>query len=608
MSPNNNPSKYSTQADKDSMGSRMSARFGNKVKPKNLKMTMIRLFRRIGKKFSTLIIILFLVLISNLTMLAIPFIFGKTIDAFTAMKSASIPGYSLILLTLYLSSGLSQWLSEFQISKVSQTIVDDFRKELFEKLERLPLSYMDQRSRGDMMSRFTNDLDAVSSVISQSTVTLFGSLVTVIGAVIMMLSLNLWLTLGVLISVPLIYLLSKTISKKTIAAFQGQQKSMGGLNGILEESVQGITVIQSFHQEEHIESVFKHFNEDTYNYGMIAQIWSGLLMPLMNVINNLSFVIIAFLGGYLAFEHLITVGVVASFIAYSRQFVRPLNELGFIYNSLMAAIAGSERVFEILDEQDEFRQTHGISSSLHGKIEFKGVGFSYTKGVRVLGDIHFTAEPGQKIAIIGPTGAGKTTIINLLSRFYTPDEGQILVDDLPIENYQYDAYIQQLGIVLQDTYLFKGTILENIRYGNPDATDDEVLSAARFALVDTIVQKLPHRYDTMLTFGGTNLSQGERQLITLARAVLRNPKILILDEATSSVDLRTEKEVTYAMQRLMKNRTSFVIAHRLSTIRDSDLILVVENGKIIESGTHESLLLHDGYYKKSITSQQGHNA
>lgn len=595
-----NLSKYTTKTDKDSMGTnRMTARFGNKIKPKHLKNTTFRLFKRVGGSFSLLLIVLASVIISTVSMLIIPYIFGITIDSFNTFDTANISYYALILLMLYLVSGLTQWFSEFQISKIAQTIVDDFRRELFEKLERLPLSYMDQRSRGDLMSRFTNDLDAVSSVISQSTVTLFGSLITVFGSVVLMAALNIWLTLGILISVPLIYFLSRTISKKTIKAFQGQQKSIGGLNGILEESVQGITVIQSFHQEEHIESLFKKFNEDTYNFGMVAQIWSGLLMPLMNVINNLSFVIIAFLGGYLVINGHITVGIVASFIAYSRQFVRPLNELGFIYNSLMAAIAGSERVFEVLDEPDELRLTKGNTSELTGNIEFRGVSFSYQKGTKVLSDINFRAKSGQKIAIIGPTGAGKTTIINLLSRFYVPDEGSILIDGNPLDTYQYDAYIQQLGIVLQDTYLFKGTILENIRYGNPYATDEEVIEAARFALIDTIVQKLPHRYQTQLTYGGMNLSQGERQLITIARAILRNPKILILDEATSSVDLRTEKIVTKAMQRLMENRTSFVIAHRLSTIRDSDLILVIENGEIVESGTHTFLLEKDGYYRKS---------
>lgn len=595
-----NLSKYTTKTDKDSMGTnRMTARFGNKVKPRHLKDTTLRLLKRVGRRFSILLIVLASVIISTVSMLIIPYVFGITVDSLNVFDTTMITKYAFILLTLYLTSGFSQWFSEFQISKIAQTVVDDFRRELFEKLERLPLSYMDLRSRGDLMSRFTNDLDAVSSVISQSTVTLFGSLITVIGAVVMMTALNIWLTLGVLVSVPMIFILSKTISKKTIKAFQGQQKSMGGLNGILEESVQGITVIQSFHQEAHIEARFEKFNKDTYDYGKIAQIWSGLLMPLMNVINNLSFVIIAFLGGYLVVKGHITIGIVASFIAYSRQFVRPLNELGFIYNSLMSAIAGSERVFEILDEPDEFRLNNGLTTELTGKIEFVNVGFSYQKGTKVLSDISFKAEPGQKIAIIGPTGAGKTTIINLLSRFYIPDDGIILIDGRPLESYQYDTYIQQLGIVLQDTYLFKGTILENIRYGNPSASDDEVIEAAKFALIDTIVQKLPHRYETQLTYGGMNLSQGERQLITIARAVLRNPKVLILDEATSSVDLRTEKIVTKAMQKLMENRTSFVIAHRLSTIRDSDLILVLENGRIMESGTHESLLMIDGYYKKS---------
>jgi len=593
------PTNESKQ-DKDNFGgNRMTARFGNKTKPKDLKKTIIRLLKRIKTQRSTLLIVVFSVILSTLAVLTIPYIFGKTVDSLSQLDSTKITLFSTVLLVLYLMNSLFQWFSEYSISKISQSIVDDFRRELFEKMERLPLSYMDQRSRGDLMSRFTNDLEAVSSVISQTTVTLLSSLITVIGSTMLMLYLNLSLTMGVLFSVPLIYLLSKTISKKTVKAFQGQQKSLGGLNGIIEESVQGLTVIQSFHQEEHIASIFKKFNEDAFRYGKTAQIWSGLLMPLMNVINNLSFVIIAFLGGYLVIHQSITLGVVASFIAYSRQFVRPLNELGFIYNSLMSAFAGSERVFEILDEQEEFRPTQGITNDILGKIDFINVGFSYNKNVKVLKDISFNAKPGQKIAIVGPTGAGKTTIVNLLSQFYTSDDGLILVDDIPIESYQYDAYIQQLGIVLQDTYLFKGTILENIRYGNPLASDAMVLDAAKFAMVDTIVQKLPHQYHTELTFGGMNLSQGERQLITIARAVLSNPKILILDEATSNVDLKTEKEVTKAMQRLMKHRTSFVIAHRLSTIRDSDLILVLDDGKLVESGTHEALLQRDGYYKQS---------
>jgi ATP-binding cassette subfamily B protein len=596
--------QYRQKNDGKNIGmNRAATRFGSKIKPKNLKETVLRLLKTFGNQKLLLCIVIISVFISTGASLFVPLTIGNLIDFISYKLLDKINLYILILLALYILSAFFNWFSEFLVAKISQNIVSKLRRQLFYQLEKLPLKYFEENPHGDIMSRFTNDLEAVSSVVSQSTITLFSSIITVIGSIVIMINLNFILTIVVMFSVPCIALLSKTIAKKTVFLFKGQQKSIGAINSMVEESVNGLDIIQSYNQEEHILQQFKKANEDAFIYGKSAQIWSGLLMPLMNVINNFTFAIIAFLGGYLAIQGIITVGIIASFIAYSRQFIRPLNELAFTYNNLMAAIAGAERVFEILDEAIEKRNTDGLVKPLKGAVSFEKVSFGYDSKQKVLKDISFNISKGQKIAIVGPTGAGKTTLINVLTKFYSHNEGNIIVDDVDIKDYEYSSYLKQFGIVLQDSYLFSGTILENIRYGQPKATKEEVYEASKFAMVHEIIMKLPKQYDTKLTYGGLNLSHGERQLITIARAVLANPSILILDEATSSVDLKTEKQITQAMRKVMEERTSFVIAHRLSTIKDADLILVLQDGQITEQGNHENLMKKNGFYAKMILSQ-----
>lgn len=586
---------------KPGMG-RASSRFGVKEKPKSLKETIKRLVGSFKAEWPLMLLTIISVILSTTALLFVPYVFGKTIDAITVLDFDRVKQYALYLLAMYLCISFGNWFSQFTISKASQNILDTLRKSLFEKLEKLPLKYFDSHSHGDIISRFTNDLDAINNVISQSTITFLIGIYTVIGSSVMMLKLNVYLTLAVFISIPLLFLLSRTISKRTIHKFKGQQAAYGEINGIIEESIDGLSVLQNFNQEAHQFDKFKRANDNLYKYGKSAQIWSGLLMPLMNVINNLTFAIIGLIGGYMAIEGLVTVGIVASFIAYSRQFVRPLNELAFIYNSLMSAIAGAERVYNILDEIEEVR-SQGLESKIEGKIEFKNVSFYYDEGVPVLRNLNFTIQPGEKVAIVGPTGAGKTTIVNLVSGFYKKQEGQILIDGHEISNIDFTHLMKQFGIVLQDSYLFSGTVFDNIKYGDLSVENDQIEAVAKETMVHHMIMKLPARYETQLSFGGLNISQGERQLLTISRAILSKPKMLILDEATSSVDLRTEKEITCAMQTLMAGRTSIVIAHRLSTIRDADHILVLNDGEIIEQGNHQSLMEKAGYYKKMIESQ-----
>ena len=598
-----NPTPQSKQKNTSMPLGRASARFASKVKPKSLKVTLKRLLKLFSQEKKTLLLTIVSVLIGATGTLYAPLIIGKAVDALARQNSDQVLKMSAMLVVIYFLVAFSNWFSVYTVSKASQAMIHDLREKLFDKLSRLPLKYFDKNAHGDIMSRFTNDLDAVSQVVNQSTITLITAVFSVVGTAIMMLYLNVILTLGVLLSIPLMFLLSKMIASKTVNLFKGQQKSVGQINGIVEESVYGLDLVQAFDQEDYLTNLFDEANEKAFKYGKSAQIWSGLLMPLMNVINNLTFAIIALLGGYLSIKSMITVGVVASFIAYSRAFVRPLNEVAFIYNSLMSAIAGAERVFKVLDEIDEVRNEQGIVTALQGDISFENVSFGYDPQKPVLKNISFHAKAGQKVAIVGPTGSGKTTLVQLLTSFYKAQEGLITVDGRPIDDYNLKAYLNQLGIVTQDAYLFNGSILDNLQYGNLNASYEDIKKATRMAMADHIIERLPKGYESHLTFGGMNVSHGERQLMTIARAIMADPKIYILDEATSSVDLKTEKSITKAMVTLTKDRTSLIIAHRLSTIVDADIILVIKEGRLIEQGNHQSLMRDKGFYYDMIQEQ-----
>lgn len=579
------------------------------IKPKDFKGTMRRLYGYFKKEKKLLFLILVFVLIDSLIVMSIPYIIGSCVniiaDSQGKLQLSMLIKLTMILGGTYIADGIISFIQSWVMAGVSQRIVKNMRSCLFQKLHALTISFFDTHSNGDIMSRLSNDIDNISGVIAQSTVQLFSGFISIIGTLVMMLILNPILTLVSLITVPLVFALTKTIAKKTKKLFKEQQEYLGALNGHIEESISGLEVVKAFNHEETLIEDFKKVNDNLCKVGIKAQIWSGFLMPIMNVINNMGFIAIAWIGGILAVKEVINVGLITSFISYSKQFTRPLNDLGNIFNNLQSAVAGAERVFEILDEKEEERD---IDKAVYfedakGEVFFENVTFGYNKEQAILKDVSFKVKPGQSVALVGPTGAGKTTIVNLLTRFYDVDKGNIYIDGINSKDYTRDSLRKVFGIVLQDTYLFSGTVKENIRYGRPDALEEEVIRAAKLANAHGFITRLPKGYETILEESGGNLSQGEKQLLTIARAILAKPSILILDEATSNVDTRTELKIQEAMAEIMKNRTTFIIAHRLSTIRDADRIMVVEDGAIVEEGSHKELMDIKGRYYDMYNKQ-----
>ncbi|MFG0215711.1 ABC transporter ATP-binding protein [Brevibacillus porteri] len=576
-------------------------------KPKNFSATLKRLWQAFGKEKKLLPIVFVIVFVDALLMLSAPYLIGKSIDAMTGGEEA-LSFLSIIILALlgsYVLDGALTFLQSWLMAGISQRIVTNLRQALFDKLQKLPIAYFDERTHGELMSRLTNDIDNVSNSISQSTTQLMSGGIVLLGSLVMMLVLSPILTLACLITVPLVFLLTRTIAKRTSVLFKNQQMELGKLNGHIEETISGIQVVQAFNYEQKAIEDFTTINDRLCKVGMKAQVLTGFLMPIMNVINNLGFAMVAIIGGVLAVKGLITVGVIASFLSYSRQFVRPLNDLANIFNVLQSGVAGAERVFEVLDEQEEPLDSPGatVLAQPKGHVVFDQVSFGYRPDQPILKNISFEAQAGSTIALVGPTGAGKTTIVNLLTRFYDVTSGTIYLDGKDIREYSRDSLRRSFGFVLQDTYLFSGTIKENIKYGKPDATDTEVVAAAKMANADVFINRLPMRYDTMLTENGGNLSQGQRQLLAIARVILAKPSLLILDEATSSIDTRTELNIQDALLTIMEGRTSFVIAHRLGTIRDADTIMVVDRGEIVEKGSHDELIEQKGTYYQLFYNQ-----
>ncbi|HBN96275.1 MAG TPA: ABC transporter [Firmicutes bacterium] len=587
-------------------------------KAKDFKGTLKRLARYMGQYRWSLVIVFMATLLSTLFSILSPKILGQaTTVLFDGMLSkleglpnagvdlAAIGRILLVLSSVYVLSAIFSYIQQTVMVNVAQKTVYNMRKDINQKLARLPLKYYDTTSHGDTLSRFTNDVDVISQSLQQSVIEMMSSLISIIGVTIMMLTISPILTLLTAGMLPLSAGISAFIASRSQKFFVRQQNILGQLNGHVEETFTGHTIVKAYGLEHEAEEAFKEVNEELYANGWKAQFVSGTIMPLIRFVGNIGYVVIAVVGGVFVTQGTITIGNVQAFMQYSRQFGMPITQLASIANILQSTVAAAERVFELLDEEEEAADAPD-AKALHepkGKIGLHGVSFGYDADKPVLKDLNLDVHPDQLIAIVGPTGAGKTTLVNLLMRFYDVKQGTITFDDHNILDLTRSNLRTMFGMVLQDTWLFEGSIKENIAYGREGASDEEIFEAAKAAHVDHFIRTLPQGYDTVLTEDASSISQGQRQLLTIARAILADPVVLILDEATSSVDTRTERLIQEAMARLMEGRTSFVIAHRLSTILDADQILVMNHGEIIEQGTHQELLEQKGFYAELYNSQ-----
>lgn len=569
-----------------------------KNRSKNTANTVKRIWSYLAKEKARLTLVIFLVLISSGLSLLGPYMIGMAIDDFIVKKETAGLGLLLIfLIFIYLSHSLAIFLQNFWMVGIAQNTVYTLRDDLFRQFHRLSISFFDKQQHGKLMSSVTNDIDNINNTLNQSVVQIFASILTLIGTVTIMLILSPLLTVITMTIVPLMFLAMKWITKRTGPLYKLQQKDLGEVNGYIEEIVSGQHVVKTFSQEERVIREFKDKNRNLQLSGFWAAVFSGYIPKVMNFLNLFSFGLIALFGGLLAMNGYITVGVIVIFTEYARQFTRPLNELSNQFNILLSAVAGAERVFSIMDEeQEEFdEQSAKVLEQTTGHFVFDDVSFSY-EDTATLKNINFDAKPGQTIAFVGQTGAGKSTIINLISRFYNYDEGKIMLDGVDLKDIQRSSLRSHMAFVLQDSFLFHGTIRENIRYGRLNATDEEVIKASKQANAHEFIERLPDKYDTILDQEGIGISQGQKQLLTIARAMIAEPSILILDEATSNIDTITELKIQDALKTLMQGRTSFIIAHRLNTIQEADKIILLHNGEIIESGSHEELINHQGDY------------
>jgi len=579
-----------------------------KEKPKHMGATLKKLIAYIGKSKYLVLTLLVVMILSSLINLCAPALQGKAIDAITHGEGSKLVRILIVLGITYVINSVLTYFQGLYAAKLSQKTVHTMRRDLFSKIVYLPIRFTDTHKHGDIMSRMTNDVENVSNTVSMSIGSLFSAVVTLIGTLSVMLIYSRKMTLVALVSIPMTILCTTFMSKIMRKYFVRQQRILGGLNSHVEEMVTGYKTVVAYGREGKAKERFNEINQEYKRNAIRANFFGGIMGPMMNMIGNIGYLMVAVAGGYFVVKGEISIGVIQAFILYTKQFSRPINEIGNQYSQIINAIAGAERVFEIMEAEPENAETAKPLSvgDVKGNISFREVYFAYKKDEPVLRDFSLEVKAGEKIAIVGKTGSGKTTIVNLLTRFYDIDSGEILLDGENINTLTKDSLRRSIGIVLQDTVLFSDTIENNVKYGRRDATDEEVTVALENANADVFVERLPEGRETKLTESGSNLSQGQRQLLSIARAVLLDPKILILDEATSSVDTRTEVQIQSAMQRLMEGRTSLIIAHRLSTIRDADRIIVLADGKIAECGNHDELLeLKGEYYNLYMTQFSG---
>ena len=600
------PSRHDTASVRAVMQPRRPAGVGRIEKARDPRRALKGLVRYLAPFKIGLGLVLIFVVIYTLLGLAGPYLMGVAIDHYIVTKQLDgLALIALVMLATFVLNNAFQAIAAWVMATISQNALKRMRQDLFQHLQTLPLSFFDRNSPGELMSRLTNDIDAINQAVSQNVTSLLASVLSMFGIVIAMFVLDRWLALASLLVIPIMLGFTEFVARYTRRGFRELQKHLGELNGVAEEAISGQKVVKAFRRNESVIERFRQHNQEVFRAGVYANSYALLLMPLTNVLGNFFVIVIAGLGGWLALQGLVSVGIIATFISYGQNFINPLRQLANIYNAIQAALAGAERVFEIIDTPSEVDDAPDAVplEAIRGDVRFDHVNFEYQRGTPIIKDMTLGANAGEIVALVGPTGAGKTTIINLLTRFYEINSGEITIDGADIRAIKKADLRRKLGIVLQDTFLFSASVMDNIRYGRLNATDDEVLQAAKMADADHFIRQLPQGYQTLLSERASNLSQGQRQLLAIARAILADPSILILDEATSSVDTRTEARIQKALLRLMQGRTSFVIAHRLSTIRDADNVIVINDGEIVEQGTHQQLLDARGFYHRLYLSQ-----
>jgi ABC-type multidrug transport system, ATPase and permease components len=585
---------------------------------KDFKGTLMKLLRFIKPFYKGLVVVFIFAIASTVFSIFGPKVLGQAVDVLfdgtlnriggnvpQGVDCSALVKILIFLLGIYLLSAVFSYIQEYLMAGISQRIIQKMREDVSAKLHKLPLSFYDTKTHGEILSRVTNDIDTIASTLQQSLVQVITAIVTLLGITVMMLIISPLLSLVAFVTLPLSILITKAIASRSQKFFMGQARELGNLNGHTEEMFGGHAIIKAMNYEEKSEEIFNKTNESLYNYGWKAQFITSVIFPILNFMSNVTYVAICVLGGYLTATGRITLGAIQAFVSYSRQFNHPIQQVSQIVNIFQAAVAAAERVFEILDapEQSPDPKNPVVIDNPEGKVDFEHVSFRYVPDKPLIEDVSIHVKPGQLVAIVGPTGAGKTTLVNLLMRFYDVDGGVIGVDDTDITRMTRKGLHSHIGMVLQDTWLFKGTIRENIAFGRRGATDEEVVQAAKLALADNFIRTLPEGYDTEINEEAGNLSSGQKQLLTIARALIVEPSIMILDEATSSVDTRTEVLIQKSMKQIMKDHTSFVIAHRLSTIREADNILVMRDGNIVEQGSHDDLLSKQGFYYELYCSQ-----